>query len=330
MKNNNWAMALYGKVRTTVIVAITLSIFVIAIISVSNPSMFVAAKGGTPPYEGLPYESVVTDLAIRGGNSGGPVIPSSTSCSAGGFGAGCSGASGVTSGGTLSQLIALSPVSYDVNPTDNSLNYVSNSMSYGGGKISVNLPRFDREASYFRIVAPCQPIGLVPVKMDGPLLLKEGSVYSTGNNLYGQISQNEALQSSQPYQNLVTRHGVVEKTGNGGNGGESSGTDSAKPGGNSGHAIKTTGFVIPPSMNAVILPGSEIYSIGDPGDMDPDSFRGISFGHCLYEPQTDIQVMTPGMGPVSYDAKPTYNQISQNEEALFQENLKETLIHRAL
>jgi len=42
-------------------------------------------------------------------------------------------------------------------PTDNSLNYVSNSMSYGGEKIpdsSYNLPRFDREAAYFRIDAP--------------------------------------------------------------------------------------------------------------------------------------------------------------------------------
>ena len=48
-------------------------------------------------------------------------------------------------------------MSFDAIPTDNSLNYVSNSLSYGGGKItdsSYNLPRFDREASYFRLDAP--------------------------------------------------------------------------------------------------------------------------------------------------------------------------------
>jgi len=117
-------------------------------------------------------------------------IPTSTSCSAGGFGAGCSGASGVTSGGTLSQLIALSPVSYDAKPT------------------------------------------------------------------YNQISQNEPLQSSQPYQNVVTRHGGIVQ-------------------------------VIDTSSNIVI-------------------------------------------GTITVERTSFGDSELQNEEALFQENLREALIHQAL
>jgi len=331
MKNNNWAMVLYGKVRTTVIIAITLTIFLMAMISISNPSMFVAAKGGTSPYryiwEKVSATSVASNpLSYGGGNisvnlprfdreaayfrvtapdrswnilrfnqglggllystssllppdiqgyqqvscdegtyricvlDGSGVIPSSTSCALG-FGAGCSGASGVTSGGTLSQNIVMrhggvvqATSKYDGNTITPNVQggqpfpVASNSMSYGGGKISVNLPRFDREASYFRHVAPYSFV-LVPVEIDSPILLNDGSAYSTGNNPYGQISQ-----------------------------------------------------TLPPSTYAVLLSGSEIYSIGDPGSMDPDNFRGTSFG---------------GSG-------------LQNEESLFQENLKEAIIHRAL
>ena len=55
-------------------------------------------------------------------------------------------------------------------------------------------------------------------------------------------------------------------------------------------------------MNAVILPGSKIHSIGDPGNMDPDNFRGTSFG----------------------DSK------LQNEEAELQDNLKNAIIHHGI
>jgi hypothetical protein len=247
-------MSLHCDVRTIFIVAITLTFFMIAMILVSNPFMFAAAKGGTIDWNDVPdptkrnlhdkYDRVFSNIQ----SSENKLLS--------------------VSDHQHRRLYVPLPFWFTTAaPTDNSLSVMtstdtiapnvqggqpfpvaSNSMSYGGGNIPVNLPRFDREAQYYRHVATHSFV-LVPVKMDSPLLLNDGSAYSTGNNPYGQISQS-----------------------------------------------------LPPSTYSVLLPGSEIYSIGDPGNMDPDSFWGTSFG---------------GSG-------------LQNEEALFQENLKEALIHRAL
>ncbi len=62
-------MVLNGQVRITFIVAITLTIFMIAIISVSNPSMFAAAKGGHSIEESQP------DIFVMRPGMGG-IIPS--------------------------------------------------------------------------------------------------------------------------------------------------------------------------------------------------------------------------------------------------------------
>jgi hypothetical protein len=346
-------MVLNGQVRITFIVAITLTIFMIAIISVSNSSMFAAAKGG---YSQGNIEFVPDGLKINDAGQYKPItFPLQAHSSDGGktWSYGSYKPTTLTQNDNLLNYVGnrntkwdavnaelgqfvdmgtrFRPVSYDANPTDNSLNYVSNS------------PRFDREAAYFRIDAPniqfdrnlnpfryinygvheSQPDifvmkpGMGPVSFDANPTYRSISIIRDPSDTIskGERFSNAAIPGYLTSNNIVPISQVLME--NGFYDFQSLLEDKILSGykqvsvplhienrliGGEGSDILVTGSVIPSSMNAVILPGSKIHSIGDPGNMDPDNFRGTSFG--------DSEL--------------------QNEEAEFQDNLKNVIIHHAL
>ncbi|MGA9928838.1 MAG: RCC1 domain-containing protein [Nitrososphaeraceae archaeon] len=52
-------------------------------------------------------------------------------------------------------------------------------------------------------------IGNIPSLIgSGPLLLDDGQVYGTGNNPYGQISQNEEVQFQDNLKKAIIHHGI--------------------------------------------------------------------------------------------------------------------------
>jgi len=215
---------------------IALAFFISMIISVSNPSMFAIAKGA----------GNVDTIYVQPGSY---------------------------HGGGLNLDSSIGPVSHSGADTlDSPFSFISPNSPVN----PVNLPRFDREASYFRVAAPDRSWNVLRFNEGlGGMLYSSSSLLPSNIQGYQQVSA-----SCDTYRVCVI---------------------DAHP--------------------EYYIPTSTSCSAGGFG-AGCSGASGVTSGGTLSQ--------LIALSTVSYDAKPTYNQISQNEEALFQENLKEALIHQAL